>query len=156
MLRIDSTDCPSFEPQPWSSAWYSHKFHGPAVRYEIAVTVRSAQIVWISGPWPAGSHSDIKIFRSNLKLRLGSQEFVIADSGYGDTRCLQPPLHAHPMQATYSRIRARHEVVNKRLKQFSVLTRPFRHKLSFHGVCFRAVANITVLILKEEPMFTIY
>jgi len=125
------------------------------VRYEVGVTVRTGRLVWISGPWPAGSHSDITIFRSNLKKQLGTQEFVIADSGYGDLRCMQPPLRNHPKYETYARIRARHEVVNKRLKQFAVLTRTFRHRRSFHGVCFRAVANITVLILQEEPMFLI-
>ena len=38
--------------------------------------------------------------------------------------------------------RHRHETVNRRLKVFGVLDERFRHDLSLHSQCFRAVAVI--------------
>lgn len=135
--------------------WYSHKINAAGLRYEIAVSIQRAQIVSVNGPWPAGSYTDVKIFREGLKTLLLDEEFVIADNGYSDTRCLQPPGQHHPKNAVYRKIRSRHEVLNRRLKQFSILTQKFRHSIAFHGTCFHAVANITYLALIENPMFSI-
>lgn len=125
------------------------------MRYEIAVSVETAKIVWANGPWPCGAFSDIRIFRGGLKSMLKVDELAIGDSGYTDTRCIQPPGTQHPMNVTLARIRARHETVNKRLKQFSVLRQRFRHDIARHGDCFFAVLNITHLMLQEEPLFSV-
>ena len=152
---VDGTDCPILEPFPRSPTWYSHKLNCASLRYEIAVSIQLAKIVAVSGPWPAGTYSDLKIFRQGLKSSLGSDEFVIADRGYPDSRCLQPPGHCHPKHVIYQKVRARHEVVNKRLKQFKILTTKCRNDLSFHGTCFFAIANVTVLLFHHNPMFGI-
>lgn len=92
-----------------------------ALRYEIAVSIEKAKIVSVSGPWPAGSYSDLKFFRSGVKTILGNHEFVIPDRGYPDSRCLQPPGQHHGKHRIYQKVRTRHEVVNKRLKHFNVI-----------------------------------
>jgi hypothetical protein len=52
-----------------------------------------------------------------------------------------------------NRVRARQEGVNKRLKQFGVLRKPFIHPLRQHKFCFDAVAVITQLaIAEDEPL----
>jgi hypothetical protein len=43
-------------------AWYSHKFKQAAVDYEIAISIFTQQVVWISGPHK-GSRHDITTFR---------------------------------------------------------------------------------------------
>ena len=82
-------------------------------------------------------------------------EFVIADNGYGDERCIQPPGNRDPHHNLLAAIRARHEILNKRLKQFGVLNLKFRHDLSLHRHCFFAVLNITQLLLEEETLHSI-
>ena len=109
------------------------------------VSIRKARIVSVSGPWPCGPHSDLKIFRNVTRKFLVPNEFVIADNGYIDSRCIQPPGCHHFQHSIYSRIRSRREVVKKRLKQFSLLTQKFRHDVSYHGTCFHTIANITML-----------
>lgn len=154
-MSVDGTDCPVEEPSPFSTAWYSHKFRGPAVRYEVALSIHDARIVWASGPWPAGQYPDLKVFQQGLKPLLKRNEFVIADSGYPDTRCIHLPSESDPTYRAVARIRARHEIANKRLKHFSVLKNKFRHSLDLHGDCFFAVLNITHVLLYENPLFHI-
>ena len=149
---MDGIDFPINEPSPFSSQWFSHKFHGAGLRYEIGIRVRSARIVWASGPYAAGAHSDVSIFRNDLKNRLAPFEFVIADSGYSDVRCIQPPGKSHPDHSILAKIRAGHGTANRRLKQFSVLRLKFMHNLNRHLDCFCAVLNITALMLDEEPL----
>jgi hypothetical protein len=47
-------------------------------------------------------------------------------------------------------VRARHEVINRRLKQWGVLGRVYRHNLNLHQMLFYAVANVTQIIVEEE------
>lgn len=61
---------------------YSHKLNNPGYRYEVAVGVFSGEIVSLNGPFNAGSNSDVKIFRSDLKQKLGENEKALADRGY--------------------------------------------------------------------------
>eukprot|EP00171_Calliarthron_tuberculosum_P001902 IDg1902t1 len=123
---IDGTDCLINEPKPFNSARYSHKSNSAGVRYEVAVSVRSARIVWAHGPWPY--------------------------SIYADERCIQPPGSHDHLHSTYSLLRGRHENMNKRLKQFFVLRHRFRHDIDLHVFCFHAVLNVTALMLEEEPL----
>ena len=53
-----------------------------------------------------------------------------------------------------SEIRARHETVNGRMKNFLALKCVFRHDRSKHTLVFRAAAVIVQLTLKhEKPLF---
>ncbi len=96
------------------------QMHRAALRYEIAISIDAVRIVWVSGHWAAGSNSDMKIFETGLLHKLGKGEFVLADAGYGGTKCVPPPLPAHPMSRKFAMLRARHEAVNGRLKKFRV------------------------------------
>ena len=81
-VTVDGTDCPIQEPIPFSKKWYSHKFKKAGLRYEVAVNIKTGDIVWINGPFPCGSWNDIKIFRCNLKLLIPPGEMVEADKGW--------------------------------------------------------------------------
>ena len=153
---VHGTDCPINEPSPYSRAWNSRLINSAGLRYEIAVSVEKAKTVSVNGPWPTGTYNDLKIFRNGIRKNLLPDELVIEDRGYSDSRCIQPPGNYHPRNRIYTKIRSRHEILNKRLKHFGVLNQRFRHKISFHGVCFRAVSNITVMALKEKLLFSIF
>ena len=60
-ISVDGTDCPVFKPWPFSKKMYSHKLNGPGLKYEVAVCLKTGQIVWISGPF-VGSKTDSTIF----------------------------------------------------------------------------------------------
>ena len=52
-MSINGTDCHVMEPQPFNEKWYSHKFKGPGIRYEVGVAL-NGPIVWIHGRFPCG------------------------------------------------------------------------------------------------------
>lgn len=147
IISVDGTDFKIHEPTPFSPRWFSHKFRGPGVRYEVGICIATGDIVWIHGPFPCGSFADLRIFRLAMKHVLDDDEYVVADGWYQDERCQTPnnrgqsPLHAL--------IRARHETINRRFKQFNVLGHRFRLSLSLHSICFHAVANLTQIMIES-------
>lgn len=115
---MEGTDCKIVEPTPFDPSWFSHKFRSAGVRYEIAVSVFTGYIVWVHGPYPCGSHIDLKIFELKLKTMLGPGERVIADKGYKDSRCDSYPSDSYFPDRLFATCRARHENANRRIKQF--------------------------------------
>ena len=84
LVSVDGTDMRTYEPRRFSKKWYSHKFHGPGLRYEIAVAIRTGLIVAVNGPYPCGSFPDAKIFKNGLQHRLGRFERIEGDKGYAE------------------------------------------------------------------------
>ena len=132
--------------------WYSHKFKYSAVRYEIGLCILTGCIVWINGPFPAGLYSDITIFWQNLKGALGKNERVVADDGYiGEApeyvKCLAKTFQSNTKM--FQNVRARHETVNNRFKFFCSMKSIWRHDVSLHSKCFRAIAVLTQLAIEK-------
>ena len=152
-VTVDGTDCRICEPTPFSTDWYSHKFSGPGVRYEIAVSISKSMVVWANGPYPCGLYPDQKFFNSVLAHKLYSNEFVLADKGYSGPRCVNNINGDYDLS---SKLLDRHETFNKRIKNFNVLRDRFRHDLYLHSFCFHAVLNfVSVLVQTTEPLFDI-
>lgn len=130
----------------YNKKWYSHKYNAAGVSYEVAVCIKTADIVWICGPFPAAT-SDVSIFRYKLKDMLAPFEKVMADRGYGgDDSCLTPYdasncQHARAMASN----RSRHETVNRRFKVFAALSQRFRHSPKKHHAFFRSAAVLVQL-----------
>ena len=82
LVTVDGTDFWIQEPIPFNRRWYSKKFNGPALYYEVGVSIKTGYIVWFNGSFPAGMMPDIKIFESILKWKMSSDKRVIADKGY--------------------------------------------------------------------------
>jgi hypothetical protein len=152
-ISIDGTDCPVMEPWPFDKKWYSKKMNGPAVKYEVGVCIRTGEIVWFKGPFCA-SVNDATIFKEDLAHRLCDDEGVETDAGYKghDAFKSKQTSVSREQRKQKSQVRARHEIINSRLKQFNVLNFPFRHlklgsndMLHKHGICFAAIAVITHL-----------
>jgi hypothetical protein len=158
LVTIDGTDFRIREPLPFSPKWYSHKFQGPGLRYEVGVCIKTGWIVWINGPFPCGTWPDLNIARSSLVHYLQVGEYYIADGGYNDGNqyAITPNGLNNYQQKTFALCRARHETVNARFKVFACLKNIFRHPLRKHGVLFRAVANIVQLQIQNgNPPFDV-
>jgi hypothetical protein len=146
-MTVDATDLEIWQPKPFNKKWYSHKFHGPGLRYEIGVCIQTGDIVWVSGPYMCGRWPDINIFRDGLKNWLLPGEMVEADGGYrGDEKVRNPTNvrnHAELMKKKAARVR--HETINGCLKNWGVLNQTYRHGPETHCDCFMAVAVLTQL-----------
>ena len=81
MCMIDVTECPIWEPQYYEWEYYStkNKFH--ALKYEVAISMTSHQIIWINGPYKGSVH-DMKIARDKFLKQLQATERALADKGY--------------------------------------------------------------------------
>lgn len=97
------------------------------------------------------------IYRSNLKAKLDIDEYVVADVGYRDDSVILPSeLTIQEGINLHNRVRTRHETLNSRLKNFSVLKETFRHDLDFQSNWFFTVLDLTQLSLDENPQFLIH
>ena len=86
-ISVDGTDVRIFEPTRFSPEWYSHKFHGAGLRYEIGIGIETGYVVRAQGPFPSDKYSDARKFKLVLQTRLLPHENVVADGGYTDERC---------------------------------------------------------------------
>ena len=134
--------------------YYSYKFKGPGLRYLVALSIRSSDIVFVAGPYSPGVSNDLTIFREcGIMDEMEQFEKVEADDGYmGECPgyCICPGYHsAREDQARLrGRVRMRHEKINKRMKNFTCLLERFRHSATKHSACFRAVAVLTQLAIE--------
>lgn len=142
------------EPSPFDRKWYSHKFSGPGVRYEIGLCIRTGHIVWKHGGYPCGQYPDLKLAREAYIYSVNEGEKTIADKGYKDTKYFI--LKGNENKNLHKRIMARHETVNKRINQFFALKYQFRHDLKKHPSVFHAIINLTqLMIMNGEPLFSV-
>ena len=119
-ITFDRTDFRIQEPIPFNPKWYSHKFKGPGLRYEVAICIKTGWIVWVNGPFPAGEWPDRKIAQAGINHHLDENECYVGDGGYYDGRqwAETPTGYNNHEQKMYAMARACHETVNRRFKQF--------------------------------------
>ncbi len=150
-VTVDGTDFRMGEPTPFSSKWKSHKAKGASIKYEVAVSIYSGDIVWIYGPHE-GSKNDLTVFREQLQHMLEHEEMIEADAGYGAVgravgtdgiiRSKNDYLSIAEMMEK-AEIRARHETVNRRFKVWQILKQEFRNNKKLHQYVFYAAAVMT-------------
>lgn len=149
-VSLDGTDFRIREPIPFNRKWYSHKFKGPGIRYEIGISIGSGDVVWASGGLPCGDWPDLKI-AEKLYLKYSKHEVTLADKGYR----LQGKFK-QPSNANERRILARHETLNARLKQFEILNNRYRNNLKKHPKIFHACINIIQVSIEDgEQLFDV-
>lgn len=160
IVSVDGTDCRIEEPRPFNKSWFSQKFRGPAVKYEVALDVLTGRCVWINGPFQ-GSKNDLTIFRQGLKHLIPPGKYAIADKGYkGEPTCISFPNHLddEDIKEFKKRVRARQETFFSRMKSFAVMEQRFRHKpvMEKHKACFEAVAIIVQYSIDNgSPLFSV-
>lgn len=134
--------------------WFSHKFRGPGLIYEIGLNICTGHIVWVHGGYPCGLYPDLRLAREAYVLSVNPGERTLADHGYNDAQYFIRKTANNHQQHTL--IMARHETVNKRLKQFNILRYPFRHARDKHPMALHAVANLTQLMIQNgHPLFSV-
>ncbi len=119
----------------------------------------SSQGTWC-GSRVAGKYTDIKIFNKVLRNFLEPVERVEADEGYrghpDKIKCPGNDANLAENWGMQGRVRARHETLNERLKNWGILSQVFRHHIMMHGDVFRACAVVTQLTVKNgEPLFEV-
>ena len=96
------------EPSEFDPKWWSHKFNGPGLRYEIAIFIRTGDIVWAHGGVPCGEWPDLSLARNGFIDRPLPGEKSTADGGYRDHHYFDSTNGAQKKK----QILARHETVN--------------------------------------------
>lgn len=104
---LDGVDFPILEPSPFNTGWYSHKFKGAGLRYEIGLNIRTGHIVWANGGYPCGIYSDLLLARESYIFSVGAGERTMADKGYKDTIFFILPDDGN--QSIHKLIISRHE-----------------------------------------------
>jgi hypothetical protein len=146
-MTVDGTDFKTQEPYPFNRKWMSHKYNGAALKYEVAISLYSGDIVWIYGPHRGGK-ADITIIREVLLRKLDQGEMVEADQGYlGEPEFIRvrDDWLTKREKKEKGRARCRHETVNGRFKNWGILKQEFRHDDKKHEWVFRTIAAITQL-----------
>jgi DDE superfamily endonuclease len=130
-MSLDGIHCPVIEPTEFDPEMCSPKLNHAAYAYEIGVSTRRSAIIWVNGPFKAGTYTDIKIFREKgLMQQMPNGKKAIADKGYnGEPTFLATPnrMDSQILKKFKRRSRARHESLNARLKNFKCLSHTWRH-----------------------------
>ena len=146
-----------------SVKWYDFKSSSAGLKYEFAMAVQRAKIVWRSKAYPASNH-DITIFRGGTidtpkeqwdrdslyfqMEKFGDGKKAIGDSGYnGEPEKVLTAQHGQSkdMADFIKRVKQREETLHTRLKSFNILGNRFRHgktpeaRVELHNTCCGAV-----------------
>lgn len=70
------------EKNPYSKRYFSYKFNGPGLKYEIGLIIKTRIIIWVNGGISCGLENDLSLARSKFVKRLLPREKSIADKGY--------------------------------------------------------------------------
>ena len=154
-MTVDGTHFRIYEPTPFQRGWYSHKFNKAGLTYEVALNVRTGDICWVFGGYRAGI-SDLQMTRWGLHSVLPPNEKVIADKGYSGQAyrfITPPPDDNHPMGKYLKLIMARHEVINKIIKDWGSMSRVWWHGWRAHNLAFNAVAQLTQIRMENGEPF---
>lgn len=152
-MSIDGVDFKINEPKPFNPDYFSHKFKAAGLRYELALNIRTGLLVWVHGGYPCGTYSDLRLAREAFVLLLDDKERALADKGYKDATYFILPDDCNGQQ--HHLIMARHETLNRRMKQFQILKQVFRNDIKKHPMVVQAVANITqIMLMNGHPLFS--
>ena len=146
-ITVDCTNLTIKEKRPFNAVYFSHKSNGPAYKYEVAVSIKGGDIVWVSGPWPAAI-KDKKIFKLHLAKHLGENERAEVDNGYRQTAKAAVPAAGETFLHKKGKAQAqsRQEIHNGLFKCFHSLQDRFRElDPEKHCLAFNAVAILTQL-----------
>jgi hypothetical protein len=140
----------------------SFKYAGKsALRYKLGLDILAGNLIWVSGPYPAGKYTDITIFNSVLANCLEPGERVEADNGYvgrpDKIKCPNNDCNPAENRVMQGIARSHHETFNGRFKAWGILGNVrYRHDIREHGTVFYACAVITRLsVANGEPLFEV-
>jgi len=163
LMSIDGTDfrIPQMGAPVRGNSFASHKYVGKsALRYEIGVSILGGDLVWIQGPYPAGSFNDVKIFNKVLHHWLDPGKRVEAGNGYvscaDKVKCPDNPCNHPANERMQSCVHSRHERINECFKSWGILSQVYCNDITHHGEVFRVIAIIMQLTIENRsPLFQV-
>jgi hypothetical protein len=170
IISVDGVHCRTHEVRKDpGSKWYSHKSHGAALTYELAVAVRQNRLVHIKGPYPA-SKNDLTIFQygdgdknnpqPSLRDKIPAGKRVIADSSYrsedGKTVSTTRRSDTAEVREFKARAKSRQETFNSRIKGYRILATEFRHGIEHHKMVMESICILVQYDLESgHPLFQV-
>lgn len=164
IITMDGTDCPIWEPKhphlPVDKSYYSKKKNRAGLKYLLAISVYDAKVVFMDGPFKAGS--ELGMFRHKLKGMIRPGKKVLCDGGFppkseSEMNMLALPHPGYGGQAFRnfkSRARLRHETFNKLLKCYDCLSNIFRHGIEKHKIAFEAICITCQYVMDNgDPIY---
>ena len=125
-MTVDSMDfrIPQKGVTTKGNAFTSNKYtRKSTLRYKLGVDILVGNLVWIQGSYPAGKYT---IFNKVLRKFLKPGERIEADEGNRGhpckIKCPGNDMNPAENQAMQGRVRARHETLNGRLKNWGILS----------------------------------
>ena len=124
-----------------SSKWWSHKFNGPGVSFEVVTDPVDGKIRWINGPQPASVH-DLTFLRGGQAGKMNTWDRdslyfnvpdgvkLVGDSAYAgqlDKVTTTQDAHKASTKKLFGRIKSLNEKANGRFKNFRAVRDSFRH-----------------------------
>lgn len=157
-ITADGVDCQKEEEYPFETKWWSHKFNGPALRFEVGIAIQTGDCVWLNGPFPPAPFPDGKIAKEmGLWDMLDEGETFVCDGVYYGEKANKPTGLNNDLEWMKKNARNRHETFNGRLKKYGALNQPFRHGVEKQAQCFLAIAKISQIVHEvESPLYQVH
>ena len=158
LLSVDGTDFRI--AMGYVKSFWSYKFKKSGLRYEVGLCIRTGDICWWVGPYAPGVWNDNMIFNDALVSALEPGERCETDRGYQGSAPIYAKcpgvVEADPATAeVQQRVRSRQETVNKRFKNWAILSTPYRHDFLEHQTVFGAIVVLTQLSFATHPLFQV-
>mmetsp|Transcript_12004 Transcript_12004/g.24215 ORF Transcript_12004/g.24215 Transcript_12004/m.24215 type:complete len:178 (+) Transcript_12004:65-598(+) len=146
---------------------------GAGLKYEVALSIHTNEIIWIRGPLPASVH-DISMFRGctaeqKKQKKIDKNAFIfhipllLGDSGYsGEPSKIITTRKGQSVELKkwLGRVKSRQETFFSRVKSFNVMKNRFRHgkrgtkdKMNRHKLCFESVVVLLAYDIEINPLF---
>jgi len=164
IITVDGTHCCINKPNhpEWSQdkEYYSQKYNKAGLDYELGIAIASSRLVWMNGPFKAGTNG-VSIFRTHgLKEKLQSiGKKGIGDKGYNGHPNEISTFNAHDSVAVKkfkSRALHRHKTFNNMTKRFDILSGRFRHGVNQFASCFEAICVVCQYQLEADmPLYDV-
>ena len=105
------------------------------------MNINTGDICWIGGGIRAGECNDLQLAERTFVTKLLPFERVVADKIYSSNpKFIAPPLVGqHKHGAILNKIMARHESVNKRMKDYESIRKRWRHSWRKHNLTVFAI-----------------
>ncbi len=157
---VDGVHCRTDEIGGYDPQYWSHKFNGAGLAYELVVSIHTQQLLSINGPFPATT-DNLTIYRKSTKAKVPEERLLLGDRFYRGEDNVTIINTNDDDHIVYYKRRAlsRHETFNQRLKKFRILRDPFRckkHVLARHKDAFEACCVLTQYAIElDQPLFDI-